>query len=237
MGRRRRTDPKQLHLVVFHAPPKTPTSTAARAEAYQDLAALLAGLASFVVLADWNSLSEQRRLARRHKGWTVAGKKIDAALLSAGLRGRARYVTRVRDGFRWIRLGSDHGHALKLTIRTRRLGRARVVFFYNVGAGRHNGVVQAELAAMCAGRRVVGVALAESIGYCLPSIAGYRRHRDLTSPSRRNLALYTRRTHTAKATKARWVDQRITWARTQHPGQHPPRSILWAPISLRPRRR
>lgn len=105
------------------------------------------------------------------------------------------------------------------------------VWFYNLGtpterdtgyqsAGRQ---VARELAALAkAGPALIGVA--EAIGYRLPRLDGYVLVRDTSRPGRANVALYVRRDQLLR--RIRWHDQHQTWSRTQHPGQHPARSIL-----------
>lgn len=83
--------------------------------------------------------------------------------------------------------------------------------------------VTAELRAILAtGPAVLG--LNEAVGHELPQVPGYRLLRDRSTESRANIAAYQR--SDLPLTRVRWHDLRATWSRTQHPGQHPPRSFV-----------
>lgn len=105
------------------------------------------------------------------------------------------------------------------------------VWFYNLGtpterdAGYQSAVrqVSRELAAIASTGAAL-IAVAEAIGYRLPRLDGHVLVRDTSTPGRANVALYVRRDLLLRRIK--WHDQRETWGRTQHPGQHPARSIL-----------
>lgn len=71
--------------------------------------------------------------------------------------------------------------------------------------------------------KVIGVC--EALGKVLPDdLADYRLVRDRSRRPRANIALYVlSRLHIEAI---RWHDLRETWPRTEHPGEHEPRSIL-----------
>jgi hypothetical protein len=95
--------------------------------------------------------------------------------------------------------------------------------FYNLGPGRSSIAVTHELQGMAVmSPRVIG--LCEAIGYPLPDLEGYRLVRDTSRPGRANVAAYVRRDLDYRW--HRWHDLTQTWPRTEHPGTHPPRSIL-----------
>lgn len=85
------------------------------------------------------------------------------------------------------------------------------------------GQVAAEVRAILAtGPAVLGIN--EAVGHDLPQVPGYRLVRDRSSESRANIAAYQR--SDVAGLRARWHDLRQTWSRTQHAGQHPPRSFV-----------
>lgn len=96
------------------------------------------------------------------------------------------------------------------------------VDFYNVEVGRDPAQVEREIRALLRSRPNV-LGLCETVGYDLPRVKGYRLVRDRSNESRANIAAYVR---DDEAFGYLWLDMRQTWSRTQHPGQHPPRSIL-----------
>lgn len=76
--------------------------------------------------------------------------------------------------------------------------------------------------------RPKGIALAEAIGHRLPRLDHYGHPiRDPRKPGRANLALYVL---DRLDVDHEWVDLAETWPRTDHPGAHPPRSILSADV-------
>lgn len=70
--------------------------------------------------------------------------------------------------------------------------------------------------------KVFGVC--EAIGRSLPSLDRYDLLRDTSRASRANLAVYVL-DHLDHG-RAEWIDLKETWPRTEHPGTHPPRSLL-----------
>lgn len=83
--------------------------------------------------------------------------------------------------------------------------------------------VAAEIRAILStGPAVLG--LNEAVGHALPHVRGYQQVRDRTTESRANIAAYVRRD--VPLTNVRWHDLEETWSRTQHDGQHPPRSFV-----------
>lgn len=97
------------------------------------------------------------------------------------------------------------------------------MWFYNVGPGRDRAQVEAEIRVVLAtGCAVLG--LCEAIGYRLPDVKGYTLVRDTSTPSRANIAAYVR--DDLPISRVRWLDLTTTWPRTQHGGEHPPRSFL-----------
>lgn len=96
--------------------------------------------------------------------------------------------------------------------------------FYNIAPGRGDTTANRELAALLEHYRPRVLGLAEAIGYRLnTAVPGYRLLRDTSRPGRANIAAYVRNDVTATI---RWTDLHTTWARTDHPGPHPARSIL-----------
>ncbi len=72
-----------------------------------------------------------------------------------------------------------------------------------------------------------GVGVAEAIGKRLPVLPRHDMLRDTRRPGRANVALYVR---ADLAHDHEWIDLDETWPRTEHPGTHPPRSILVAQV-------
>lgn len=109
---------------------------------------------------------------------------------------------------------------------------ARFVF-YNLGPGRPVPEVYAEIRnfALPMKRGKVWVIpreiwLVEAIGYgSLPHLPDYEQIRDISRPSRANIAGYILKRPGRKISH-RWIDLDFTWPRTEHDGMHPPRSIL-----------
>lgn len=97
------------------------------------------------------------------------------------------------------------------------------VWFYNLRVGRNQDQVDREIHALLAKRPEV-LGLCEAVGYDFPRVHGYRLIRDRSAESRANIAAYVRSDLTVR--KERWLDLKQTWNRTDHPGKHPPRSIL-----------
>lgn len=111
--------------------------------------------------------------------------------------------------------------------------------FENLGprGDPHRGAAQlrAELAAQANNlrpdpnrKRPKGIGLCEAIGYTLPTLDRYGPPiRDRSRPGRANLALYV---GAWLDVDHEWHDLDETWPRTEHPGTHPPRSILVAQV-------
>lgn len=214
----------EFAAVVYHAAPITrfKDTHAAVIEGTNAVETILkAARGRYLAVADWNSRTVQHRLARTLQG-QVHGHAIDAALAAGMDVLSCRYVSKVSG----IRLGTDHPHgALRLVVRRqgRRLARRRVVWFYNVRVGRRELVVRRELYAMLRQPRTLAVFLVEASGYDLPRAPRFELVRDRSTRSRSNIAAYVRRGHLRSA---EWVDLRKTWRRTEHAGQHDPRSLL-----------
>jgi hypothetical protein len=105
------------------------------------------------------------------------------------------------------------------------------VVFYNVGPfgenGRRDNILRAELHAIAStGPKVIG--LCETVGWgSLPNLVGYRKVRNRETAGRSNIAAYVRADlDFGDGDDVRWHDLNVTWARTEHPGQHDPRSLL-----------
>lgn len=97
------------------------------------------------------------------------------------------------------------------------------IWFYNLRVGRSHVQVEVELRAIASLQPAV-IGLCEAIGYDLPTIKGYQLVRDRSTVSRSNIAAYVR--DDLKVSRVRWRDLKETWHRTEHPGQHEPRSFL-----------
>lgn len=97
------------------------------------------------------------------------------------------------------------------------------IVFYNLRVGRSNLQVMRELNALArTNPDVIGVC--EGVGYALIAIPGYTLVRDRSTASRANVAAYVR--SDLRLRRISWIDLAETWGRTQHRGQHPPRSYL-----------
>lgn len=107
--------------------------------------------------------------------------------------------------------------------------------FENLGPTDRPAQIEAELRAQANDLRrdpdrrqpkVIGVC--EAIGKRLPHLARYGAPiRDTSPPGRANLALYVL---DRLESDWSWIDLHETWPRTEHPGTHPPRSLLVAQV-------
>lgn len=214
----------QFGGVVWHGPPRTrydDTGPAAREGEHAIGGVMDAFQGPYVVAADWNSRVIPERLAKAHDARLVGG-RIDA-LIAAGLKVLDHDYVQVVGG---VRLGTDHEWgALRVRVKRadRRLARTRTVWFYNIRVGRDGRQVQRELDAMMAAPGTIAVMLCEAGGYVFGRRQGFELVRDRSSESRANVAAYVRRGHVRYA---RFVDLRATWRKTEHAGQHAPRSFL-----------
>jgi hypothetical protein len=81
-----------------------------------------------------------------------------------------------------------------------------------------------DAAGLCREFRPRLLAGAEAIGHLFDPIPGYTMVRDKSRASRANLVAFVREDVLVRRTW--WWDGQETWARTEHPGTHPPRSGL-----------
>ena len=103
------------------------------------------------------------------------------------------------------------------------------LIFYNIGpAGDRDApdlAARREVKALLHDKPAV-LGLSEAIGWNLPQVPGYRLTRNLGRPGRANIAAYVRTDLKVPQWRIRWHDMRQTWGRTEHDGEHPPRSWL-----------
>lgn len=97
-----------------------------------------------------------------------------------------------------------------------------VLWEYNLAPGRDARALEEVDAILDTNPAVV--VFTEAIGYQLPDRKHHQLVRDRSKPGRANIAMYVH--NDLPVTRVNWVDLHQTWARTQHPGTHDPRSFL-----------
>lgn len=105
-----------------------------------------------------------------------------------------------------------------------------IIYAYNLATGPErklsSGAAQrqvfSEVRALLS-TRPYAVTLCEAINWTLLPSPGYVLLRDTSTPGRENVAAYVK---SSSYLGHRWVDLKETWPRTDHPGEHPARSIL-----------
>jgi hypothetical protein len=98
------------------------------------------------------------------------------------------------------------------------------VDWYNLRVGRSQAQVDKEIKAI-ANNNAHAILFQEAMGYDMPGLDGYLKFRDASKKSRANIATYARADLMVDKDRCQWLDLKETWGRTEHSGEHEPRSF------------